>query len=66
LPIVTGFSALCPERDSGYARWRFADHDEVFETGDAFYVRPGQAPVAEAGSEFVQFSPSAPGNYLMN
>lgn len=36
----------------------FADHEEVFEAGDAFYVPPGHAPRAEAGSEFVQFSPS--------
>ena len=38
--------------------WRFADHEEVFEAGDAFYVPPGHAPEAEAGSEFVQFSPT--------
>lgn len=42
----------------GKLTWRFADHEEVFEAGDAFYVPPGHAPSAEAGSEFVQFSPS--------
>jgi hypothetical protein len=31
---------------------------EVFEAGDAFYMRPGHAPRAEAGSRFVQFSPT--------
>ena len=36
----------------------FADRDEVIEAGDAFYMRPGHVPVGEAGSEFVQFSPS--------
>ncbi len=38
--------------------WRFADHEEVFEAGDAFYVPPGHAPEAETGCEFVQFSPT--------
>lgn len=38
--------------------WCFADHEEVFEAGDAYYVPPGHAPKADAGSEFVQFSPS--------
>jgi hypothetical protein len=28
------------------------------KAGDAFYVPPGHATEAEAGSEFVQFSPS--------
>jgi ribosomal protein L16 Arg81 hydroxylase len=36
----------------------FADHEEVFGAGDAFYIPPGHTPRAEAGSEFVQFSPS--------
>ena len=42
----------------GKLTWRFADHEEVFEAGDAFYVPPGHVPEAEAGSEFIQFSPS--------
>jgi mannose-6-phosphate isomerase-like protein (cupin superfamily) len=42
----------------GRLTWRFADHEEVYEAGDAFYVPAGHAPEAEAGSEFVQFSPS--------
>jgi hypothetical protein len=42
----------------GKLTWRFADHEEVSEAGDAFYAPPGHAPKAEAGSEFVQFSPS--------
>lgn len=42
----------------GKLTWRFADHEEVFEPGDAFYVGPGHAPEAEAGSEFLQFSPA--------
>jgi hypothetical protein len=42
----------------GRLTYRFADHDEVFEAGDAFYLPAGHVPVAEAGSELVQFSPS--------
>ena len=42
----------------GRLTYRFADHEEVFEAGDAFYLPPGHVPLAEAGSELVQFSPS--------
>jgi hypothetical protein len=41
----------------GRLTYRFADHDEVFEGGDAFYLPPGHIPLADAGSELVQFSP---------
>jgi quercetin dioxygenase-like cupin family protein len=38
---------------------RYADRDEVFEAGDAFYTPPGHVPVTnEPGTEFVSFSPS--------
>ena len=36
---------------------RYADHDEIIEPGDAFYMSPGHVSAAEAGSEFVMFSP---------
>jgi len=42
----------------GKLTWRFGDHEEVVEAGDAYYAPPGHAPEAEAGSEFVQFSPA--------
>ena len=42
----------------GRLTYRFADHEEVFEAGDAFYLPAGHVPVIEAGSEFVQFSPA--------
>jgi quercetin dioxygenase-like cupin family protein len=32
--------------------------DEVFEPGDAFYVPPGHLQRAEAGTEYLQFSPA--------
>jgi hypothetical protein len=41
----------------GRVTYRFADHEEVFEAGDAFYLPPGHIPMPEAGSEILQFSP---------
>jgi hypothetical protein len=38
---------------------RYADRDEVYKAGEAFYSPPGHIPVAnEPGTEFVWFSPS--------
>jgi hypothetical protein len=37
---------------------RFADHEEVYSAGDAFYAPPGHVPVTEPGTEILQFSPS--------
>jgi len=37
---------------------RFEDREEAYEAGDAFYIPPGHTPRAEAGTSFVQFSPS--------
>ena len=37
---------------------RYADHDEVIRPGEAFYMPPGHTPAADAGTEFVQFSPT--------
>lgn len=42
----------------GTLTWHFADRDEVFEAGDSYFVPPGHTPVAAAGSEFLQFSPT--------
>ncbi|MDX6400073.1 MAG: hypothetical protein QOF27_679 [Gaiellaceae bacterium] len=43
----------------GKATFRYADRDEVFETGDAFYTPPGHVPVKhERGTEMVPFSPA--------
>lgn len=36
----------------------YADHDDVIEAGDAFYMPPGHVPEADAGTEFIQFSPT--------
>ena len=44
---------------SGRVTFGFADHEEVFEAGDAFYTPPGHIPVKhEPGTEFVMFSPA--------
>jgi hypothetical protein len=44
---------------SGRLTFRFADREEVYEAGDAFYAPPGHVPVHnEPGSEYVQFSPA--------
>jgi hypothetical protein len=43
----------------GRMTFSFADgHDEVFEPGDAFYLPAGHSPTAEAGTEYIQFSPT--------
>ena len=36
----------------------FADREEVYEAGDAFYTPPGHTPRADAGTELVMFSPA--------
>ena len=36
----------------------YDDHDEVIEAGHAFYMPPGHVPDADAGTEFVIFSPT--------
>jgi hypothetical protein len=35
----------------------YADNEETYTAGDAFFMSPGHVPAAEAGTEFVQFSP---------
>ena len=42
----------------GRISFRYADHEEVFSEGDAFYLPPGHTPHPEAGTEIVQFSPA--------
>jgi hypothetical protein len=42
----------------GRVTFAFADHDEVFEAGDAFYVPNGHAPLLAEGTEYLQFSPA--------
>jgi len=45
--------------------FRYADHDEVFTAGDAYYGAPGHLPLLFAGTELVEFSPTAALNETM-
>jgi hypothetical protein len=42
----------------GRVAFRFADSEETYEAGDAYYVPPGHTPVHHAGAELVEFSPT--------
>jgi hypothetical protein len=43
----------------GKLTFRYADREEVFEAGDAFYTPPGHVPVKhEPGTDIVMFSPT--------
>jgi hypothetical protein len=44
---------------AGQLHFRFADHEETFAAGDAFYLPPGHVPFKhEPGTLIVQFSPT--------
>ncbi len=61
LASLPGGLCQCPHwgvLTKGRITVRYADRVEVIETGDAFYMAPGHAPAAAAGSEFIQFSPT--------
>ena len=45
---------------AGTITFKFADHDEVYEAGDAYYAPPGHIPVIAAGTETIEFSPTGP------
>jgi hypothetical protein len=42
---------------SGSMSVDYGDREETYGPGDAFYMTPGHVPAAEAGAEFVLFSP---------
>ena len=53
----------CQSPHWGYVRagkvaFLYADREEVFEAGDAYYAPPGHIPVVEAGTEILEFSPT--------
>jgi hypothetical protein len=61
LKSLPGGKCQCPHWGyifKGRMTVRYADHEEVLEEGDAYYMPPGHAPEAEAGSEFLQISPA--------
>ena len=63
-PLFKGLpddSCQCPHWGyvlKGRLTFRFADREEVVEAGDAFYLPAGHVPSAQAGTEYVQFSPT--------
>ena len=60
LASLPGGVCQCPHwgvMTKGRMTVTYADRKEVFEAGDAFYMTPGHTPAAEAGTEFIQFSP---------
>jgi hypothetical protein len=64
-PFLTGLpNDQCHCQHMGYVitgkvAFRSGDGEEVFETGDAYYVGPGHTPTLYAGTEVVEFSPTA-------
>src|SRR5207248_8019172 len=43
----------------GRVTFRYADREEVYELGDAYYAPPGHIPVVTAGTEVIEFSAAA-------
>ena len=61
LKSLPGGNCRCPHWGyvfTGRMIIRYDDHEEVVQAGDAFYMPPGHAPEADAGTEFVMFSPA--------
>jgi hypothetical protein len=57
---LPGDSCQCPHWGylfAGKITVSYADREETYQAGDAFYMTPGHVPAAEAGTEFIQFSP---------
>jgi hypothetical protein len=44
---------------SGRLTIHYADHDETFAAGDAYTIPPGHTPEVFAGTQVVEFSPTA-------
>ncbi len=58
---LPGDSCQCPHWGyllAGRLTVSYTDHEETYQAGDAYYMSPGHVPAAEAGTEFVQFSPA--------
>ena len=43
---------------AGRVVFKFADREETYEAGDAYYAPPGHTTVLDAGTELVEFSPT--------
>jgi hypothetical protein len=44
---------------TGKVTFKTADGEDIFESADAYYVPPGHTPKLFAGTEVVEFSPTA-------
>jgi hypothetical protein len=58
---LPGNQCQCPHWGyvvKGQIRYRFADREEVFNAGDAYYVGPGHLPIIGDDTEYVEFSPA--------
>lgn len=44
---------------SGQITFRYADHEETYVAGDAYYAPPGHLPLIAGGTSLVEFSPTA-------
>jgi hypothetical protein len=42
----------------GRVVFRYADHDETFDAGDAYYGAPDHVPLLSDGTEVIEFSPT--------
>ena len=42
----------------GRLTFKYADHVETYEAGDAYYGPPGHVPEVTAGTEVIEFSPA--------
>jgi hypothetical protein len=42
----------------GTLSFRYAEGEETFEAGDAYYAPPGHTPAVAAGTELIEFSPT--------
>jgi mannose-6-phosphate isomerase-like protein (cupin superfamily) len=61
LASLPGGMCQCPHwgvLSKGRMTVTYADRTEVIEAGDAFYMTPGHPPAVDAGTEFIQFSPT--------
>lgn len=43
----------------GKVSFKYGDREETYKSGDAYYAPPGHTPVLFAGTEIVEFSPTA-------
>jgi uncharacterized cupin superfamily protein len=63
-PVLKGLpgdSCQCPHWGymlAGQLTVTYADGEETYQAGDAFYMPPGHIPAATAGTELLQFSPT--------